>query len=224
MSQPEVVNPTFSMARLLDVRTRTWAAVRAIAERIHVGMAQHEADVTAREVLRSLGLGSGWHRVIVRLGHNTVLPYATASAPEIVLGDDDIFFIDIGPIFDGYEGDGGDTFVVGDNPEHHRLRRDVKEVWNEVRALWFAEQATGQELYEYAKSAAAQRDWVLNLDLAGHRLAEFPHKALSPGTLAAFELPPKPNLWVLEISLLDPQGSVGAFYEDLLLADQISDP
>ncbi len=108
----------------------------------------------------------------------------------MVLGEDDIFFIDIGPVDNGYEGDGGDTFVVGTDPEHHKAKHDAKEIWDEIRAVWFNTQLTGQELYARAEEAAAGRGWRLNLDLSGHRLSEFPHSAHYDGPLADVDFRP----------------------------------
>ena len=45
------------------------------------------------------------------------------SEPGVVLGDNDIFFVDIGPIYGDTEGDAGDTFVVGDDPDHLRAKK-----------------------------------------------------------------------------------------------------
>ena len=40
------------------------------------------------------------------------------------------------------------------------------------------------------------------------------------GPLADVSFRPSPNLWVLEIAIAHPDGTFGAFYEDLLLEDQ----
>ena len=59
------------------------------------------------------------------------------STPGVVLGDDDIFFVDIGPIHGGCEGDAGDTFVVGRRPgDDARAVADVPDLWHQVRAEW----------------------------------------------------------------------------------------
>jgi len=138
----------------------------------------------------------------------------------VVLQENDIFFIDIGPIFQNCEGDAGDTFVFGDDPDHHRAKKDVRTIWEDVRQVWFDEHITGQELYCYAEEAARTLGWTLNLDLSGHRLSDYPHSAHYDGSLADVGFRPNPNLWVLEIAIAHPDGGFGAFYEDLLLEDQ----
>lgn len=137
-----------------------------------------------------------------------------------MLQPDDIFFIDIGPIYGDTEGDAGETFVVGDDPDHRKAKSDVRVIWEDVRSVWFSTGATGEELYDYARQAAHQRGWKLNMDLSGHRLSDFPHSAHYDGSLADVAFRPNPNLWVLEIAIAHPERQFGAFYEDLLLEDQ----
>jgi methionyl aminopeptidase len=216
----EATSDKFSLAQLLEVRVRTREALHAIAERITPGMVEEDATAMARDLLGTMEMRKGWHRVIVRFGVNTTKDFAATSEPEVTLRENDIFFIDIGPNYQGCEGDAGETFVFGDNPEHHRIKRDVRELWDEVRDVWFKDGQTGIELYDYATRATEARGWKLNLDLSGHRLSDFPHKAIYDGPLATVDFHPSPNLWVLEMAIVDPQGAFGAFYEDLLLPDQ----
>ena len=131
-----------------------------------------------------------------------------------------IYFVDIGPIFQGYEGDAGDTFVMGTNPDHHRVKRDVRAIWDQVRDFWFDTGASGRDLYDFAVRTTEDLGWRLNLDLSGHRLSDYPHSAHYDGSLADVGFRPNPNLWVLEIAIVHPEAPFGAFYEDLLLKDQ----
>jgi methionyl aminopeptidase len=216
----EATGERFSLQELLYVRARTRRAVHMIADRIKVGMAEEEAKEIARSILTSLGMRRGWHHIIVRCGPNTTKDFMERSEPGVVLEEDDIFFIDIGPIFRDTEGDAGDTFVFGDNPDHHRAKHDVRVIWEDVRRVWFDEHMTGEDLYHYAEKAAGERGWKLNLDLSGHRLSDYPHSAHYDGPLAEVAFRPNPNLWVLEIAIAHPLRRFGAFYEDLLLEDQ----
>jgi len=216
----EATGPQFSVQELMHVRARTRRAVHMIADKVKVGMAEEQAKEVARSILTSLGMRRGWHHIIVRCGPNTTKDFMARSEPGVVLQDNDIFFIDIGPIFQNCEGDAGDTFVFGENPEHHRAKDDVRAIWDEVRRVWFDEGITGQELYRFAEKAAGDRGWKLNLDLSGHRLSDYPHAAHYDGSLADVGFRPNPNLWVLEIAIAHPNGEFGAFYEDLLLEDQ----
>jgi methionyl aminopeptidase len=216
----EATGENFSVEALLDMRIRTRKALHAIAERIEPGMVEEDAAAMARDLLGTLDMRKGWHRVIVRFGVNTTKDFMAASEPGVVLAGNDIFFLDIGPNYQGIEGDAGETFVFGDDPGHLRAQRDVRELWDEVRDVWLNQSLTGRELYEYATRVTEARGWKLNLDLSGHRLSDFPHEAIYEGPMAEVDFRPKPNLWVLEMAIVHPEGSFGAFYEDLLLEDQ----
>jgi methionyl aminopeptidase len=216
----EGTGETFAVENLMDVRARTRRAVHLIADQIRPGMAEEEAKDIARETLKEMEMRRGWHHIIVRCGPNTTKDFMEKSEPGIVLGEDDIFFVDIGPIYRGTEGDAGDTFVFGSNPEHLRAKKEVRQIWDEVREQWFTTGSTGKELYDGATEVAARYGWKLNMDLSGHRLSDFPHSAHYDGPLAEVDFRPNPNLWVLEIAIAHPHGTFGAFYEDLLLEDQ----
>ena len=222
LTELEGTGGKFSLDSLMEVRALTRKAVHLIADQITEGMAEEQAKALARETLKELGMRRGWHHIIVRCGPNTTKDFMERSEPGVVLGEDDIFFIDIGPIYGDTEGDAGDTFVFGANPEHHRAKRDVRAIWDIVRDKWFADGVTGQELYDFATATTEELGWKLNLDLSGHRLSDFPHSAHYDGPLAEVAFRPSPNLWVLEIAIAHPDGSFGAFYEDLLLEDQVS--
>lgn len=224
VSRIEGTGSSFTAAGFLDMRSRTRSAVHVIAEQITPGMSEEQAKELARQALKDLDMRRGWHHIIVRCGPNTTKDFMECSEPDIVLRDNDIFFVDIGPIYGDFEGDAGDTFVLGDDPDHLRAQRDVHEIWEIVRARWFTERATGVQLYEFATETAQSFGWKLNLDLSGHRLSDYPHSAHYDGALAEIELAPSPGLWVLEIAITHPDGTFGAFYEDLLLEDQSFPP
>jgi len=62
--------------------------------------------------------------------------------------------------------------------------------------------------------------WVLNLDLSGHRIADFPHTLVYEGPLAETDFRPSPLIWVLEIHIRHRTKDYGAFFEDMLLGDE----
>jgi methionyl aminopeptidase len=224
VSGMEGTGSAFTLDGFLEMRSRTRSAVHLIAEQITPGMSEEQAKELARATLKDLDMKRGWHHIIVRCGSNTTKNFMERSEPGVVLGDSDIFFVDIGPVYGDLEGDAGDTFVLGDDPDHLRARDDVRRIWEVVRAKWLADRATGSELYEFAAETAESLGWRLNLDLSGHRLSEYPHAAHYDGPLADVEFTPSPGLWVLEIAIAQSDGLFGAFYEDLLLEDQSFPP
>jgi len=215
----ERVGQAFTPDKMFAVRDSTRAAIHEIAEKCKPGMVEEDAVEMAREILASRGMVQGWHDVYVRFGTNTTKTFGEPSDPGIVLGKDDIFLIDIGPVWEQWEGDGGATFVTGSDPELARCAKDAQKLFHLVRKKWEKESATGKALYDYASDAALQMGWELNLDLSGHRLSDFPHAAIYEGPMATLDFTPSPLLWVLEIHIRHPAKRFGAFFEDMLLDD-----
>src|SRR5580658_4434151 len=101
----EATGPDFALGALLDMRLRTRKAINIIAGQVQVGMAEEDAKEMARQTLSDLGLRRGWHHIIVRCGSNTTKDFMELSDPGVVLQENDVFFIDIGPVYGDFEGD-----------------------------------------------------------------------------------------------------------------------
>ena len=216
----EKTGPNFSHEALMMARKNTKEAIGLIAKAISPGMLEEDARQMAKETLDRLGSQKGWHKILVRFGGNTVKNFEDPSERGVRLKGEDIFFIDIGPVWGDTEGDGGETFVVGDaDPDMRRCTEDTKRIFHVVKNQWKSSGMTGKELYDFAFKTAADMGWVLNMELTGHRLSEFPHSAYYDGTLAAVSIRPAPNLWVLEVQVKHPTKPFGGFFEDLLLDD-----
>jgi Xaa-Pro dipeptidase len=52
------------------------------------------------------GISRYWHKRIVRAGRNTLAPY-DENPPDLTVGEDDIVFLDLGPVFEQWEADSG---------------------------------------------------------------------------------------------------------------------
>jgi Xaa-Pro aminopeptidase len=214
----ERVGAAFTTEKMLAVRKMTRSAIHEIAARCKPGMVEEDAVEMAKDVLAGYGMVQGWHDVYVRFGTNTTKTFGAPSDPGIVLGEDDLFLIDIGPVFEKWEGDGGDTFVTGSNPLYAKCAADARSLFHLVRKRWETG-ATGKALYDYAEAEAKRMGWELNLDLSGHRISDFPHAAVYEGPMNTVDFIPSPLLWVLEIHIRSPDMTFGAFYEDMLLDD-----
>jgi methionyl aminopeptidase len=215
----ERVGPAFTVEGMEHARAETRRAIATIAAHIRPGMVEEDAVEMARELIRQQGHSLSWHPTRVRFGPNTMKPMKKASAPGVVLGENDIFFIDIAPRVGQCEGDGGASFVVGDAPDYARCAADAEKLFHEVRVFWRERKPTGAQLYEFATRRAREMGWVLNMDLPGHRVSDFPHAAIHTGALADYKETPSSMRWILEIHLTDPEGRFGAFFEDMLLED-----
>src|ERR1700723_2502203 len=72
------------------------------------------------------GISTYWHKRIVRAGSNTLAPY-DENPPDLIVSNDDIVFLDLGPVFETWEADFGRTFVVGSDPAKLKLRNDTEK-------------------------------------------------------------------------------------------------
>ncbi|PXW25576.1 M24 family metallopeptidase [Paraburkholderia caballeronis] len=219
----ERVGPAFSVDGMLVARQKTRQAIRDIAAKVRPGMVEEQAVEMAKQVLVDSGMQLSWHPTRVRFGPNTIKPMKLASAPGVVLQENDLFFLDIAPRVEAWEGDAGQSFVVGHQPEYRRCADDAERLFHDVRDVWLRERLTGHDLYAFADRTAKSMGWELNFDLPGHRVSDFPHAAIYTGSLADLEAAPSELRWILEIHLRDPQHRFGAFYEDMLLSDDYYD-
>lgn len=140
---------------MLETRERTRGVIRDVAAQIGPGMTEEDALALMRQTLKARDMLRGWHGIHVRFGSNTLKTFGKPSEPGVVLRENDIFFIDIGPVWRGYEGDGGETFTVGSDPEMLKAAADVRAVFDTVRDAWLREGLTGAELYRHAQAQAA---------------------------------------------------------------------
>lgn len=219
-SELEAVGHSYDAEKMMLVRQMTRDSIHQIARAVRPGMVEEDAVEMAKDLLAAKGMLRGWHDVYVRFGTNTTKTFGAASDPGVVLGEDDIFLIDIGPTWKDWEGDGGDTFLTGRDQEKARCAADARAIFHEVRGHWLSTGATGRALYAVAVAAAERRGWVLNMDLSGHRIANFPHAAIYEGPMADVDFTPSRQIWVLEIHIRNSDQTFGAFYEDMLLEDE----
>jgi len=214
----EASGASYDPAKMQYARRQSWTAVRRIAAGIRPGMTEGQASDQALQVLKEMEMDRIWHPIKVRFGESTLATFHEPTPPDRVLGEQDIFFIDIGPVWQGHEGDAGDTFVVGDDPQMQACAQAARVLWDEVSTHWRHSQASGEKLYAHARQRAQAQGWRLNLDIKGHRLSDFPHAIHKGGKLGDFPAHPASGLWVLEIQIAHPTRPFGAFYEDLLVA------
>jgi Xaa-Pro aminopeptidase len=212
----EAVGERYDPALMQRARERSWDVLQAIRERMRPGMNEDEAKAEAQAVFTEHGVDRLWHRPLVRIGPNTTKAFREPSDPDVRLGEDDIYFIDLGLVFDGHEGDVGDTFVVGHAPQRQACADAARELFHLVADAWRTRGLSGQALYAFAGERAAAMGWHFNHAIKGHRLGDFPHAIHKAGDLAALGTAPATGLWVLEIQIAHPTEPFGAFFEDLL--------
>nr|WP_322493474.1 NAD(P)H dependent flavin oxidoreductase family protein [Pseudomonas putida] len=214
----EKVGPRYSLDGMLAAREQSVRAVTAIASQLKVGMTTAQALEMAAQTLQAMGASHTWHPTYIRFGDDTVRTPRQGIDLQRVLRNTDIVVVDVGPVWDGYEGDYGDTFVFGQHELHHACVKALHEVFDETRQAW-GHGLTGRELYDFAERSAQAKGWQLERNLAGHRIADFPHVLYGQDKLAEVEIVPSEVVWVLEIQLCHPSEPVGAFFEDILIGE-----
>lgn len=212
----EAVGARYDISAMCAAQAQGWRALRQTAALIRPGMTEREAIDCGEAVLAQAGMERAWHPVVVRFGVNTLKIFSDRSQQDAVLGEHDIFFIDMGPVFDGHEADVGATFTTGVAPQMADCARDVKVLFDRVKAVWQGGAVVGPALYDTADAEARALGWALNLDIKGHRVADYPHAIHPGGKLGEFDAVPLPGLWILEIQIRHRTEPFGAFYEDLL--------
>ncbi len=215
----EGIGSKFNREDYLQARLNTKKAVKKAASLIKAGLSEEEAIALLVGELKILGVEKYWHPIKLRMNINTVNNFKDPSMPTI-LSDNDIYFIDIGPVFFNHEGDYGETMVMGNDPALLNLQRATTEVFKATAQAWREKKLSGIELYQFATDEAKKFGLILNSNMYGHRLGDFPHALHFKGDLGEVETLPSSDLWVLEIHLLDEKISRGAFFEDILFLDE----
>lgn len=119
------------------------------------------------------GVKKYWHKRIVRSGVNTLVPY-DENPPNLMLQEDDILFLDFGPIFEDWEADFGRTYVLGNDPYKVKLKEDTVLAWHEAKA-WFDQQTTlsGADFWHYIVNLAKKYGYSYGGQLGGHLIGHF---------------------------------------------------
>lgn len=197
-------------------------------------LAPGNTELTASDGIRELayvnfGVESFWHKRIVRSGSNTVYPYR--ENPEVLtIQNNDIVFLDFGPVFSNWEADFGRTYVHGSDPAKLRLRNEAERIWNLGRNFAIENpEIRAHELYAFVASEVHLAGYVLGEQRhVGHLIGEFPHEWVEDDKSTSY-LTPENSLplrrndadgnrwhWILECHLVDPELNIGSFFEQLL--------
>jgi Xaa-Pro aminopeptidase len=219
------------VAGLFDAQVKAQALFAEAGSRniIRPGQTENEINESIYALATSMyGIDRYWHKRIVRAGPNTLAPY-NDNPPNLTVKDDDIVFLDLGPVFEEWEADFGRTYVVGNDPVKRKLCRDIEEGFAKGKQ-YFEEHpdVTGAELYAYAHQLAKEAGWEYGGQIAGHLIGEFPHERIQGDKITFYVHPENPNRmraldpsgrmrhWILEIHFVDRARQIGGFYEELL--------
>lgn len=210
----------FDLQKLFRARDVARDLTYELSSLITPGMTEDEAHVLYKELSHKHGVEKQWHLPKLRFGPNTLKNFRDPSDPYI-LQEEDIFFLDIGPVIYGHEADYGETFNLGSSHELKYLANASKKIFYEVQVFWKERRLTGAPLYEFARSKAEALGLYLNMGSDGHRIGDFPHHIHFRGGLVECEEDVVPNAWILEIHLWDQERKIGSFFEDILTDQEI---
>ena len=218
-------------AELLEAQNKASRLFREVEERglIRAGISEAELNEVIYELAAEMyGISKYWHKRIVRAGRNTLLPYAD-NPPDLVLGADDILFVDLGPVFEEWEADFGRTFVIGADPLKLKMQRDIAEAFQDGKEYFKqTPEITSSELFAYAVSLAEKHGWEFGGPIAGHLIGQFPHERIPEDKVTLYVHPGsdlkmrslnengQQRHWILEIHFVDREHDIGGFYEELL--------
>ena len=211
------VGEQFNLDTFLSARKQTHDALRLCASKIEVGMNEEEGQKVIESTLQSLGITERWHPPKLRIGKDTVKSFSEKPDQSLRLQEEDIFFLDLGLIYQKHEGDFGETFTIGDNSKLKTLANASKDIFHSVQHMWRQTALSGTSLYEMAHAEARKFGLELIPTMDGHRLGDFPHGKQHKGSLLDCHETPKQHLWVMEILVRDPSLGLGSFYEDILI-------
>lgn len=173
------------------------------------------------------GIKKYWHKRIVRAGKNTLHPY-DENPENLTVRENDILFIDFGPIIEDWEADFGRTYVVGNDLQKIKIMHDAESIWKNANDYFIKNpDITGAQLYQYCTILALNNGWEYGGPIAGHLIGHFPHEQLESEDKTNYihpenhlpmnqkDMSGKNRYWIIEIHLIDKKNEIGAFYEQL---------
>jgi Xaa-Pro aminopeptidase len=221
-----------SREKLLHAQYISLQFFKAIEENnlIIAGKSEEQLNIEICDLaLKKFGIEKHWHKKIVRSGKNTLAIYPD-NPPNRIIDKDDILFIDLGPIVEGYEADIGRTYVLGNDAKKLKLKKDVEDAWYEIQE-WYQQQTVlkASDLFNYAVLKAKRLGWEFGGEIAGHIVGKFPHE--QPADPKSLELDIHPDNhddiylrdadgnqrhWILELQFIDKENEIGGYFEQLL--------
>jgi Xaa-Pro dipeptidase len=216
---------------LLAAQIKAEALFAQVIERGLICAGKSESELTAEIhalAQSQFGLRRHWHRRLARCGPNTLLTYHDDPADRRI-GEDDIVYLDFGPVFEEWEADFGRSYVLGADPVKHRLVGDLEKAFAQGKELFRRTPTlTAGQLYDYVNNLAGSHGWEFGGAAAGHLIGRFPHETspddkmrlkIRHGNDVSLREPDArgaPRHWILEIHFIDRAREIGGFYEELL--------
>ncbi len=193
------------------------------------GKSESQLDREIFELAQAeFGVKQHWHKRVVRVGINTLCTFQEMP-PERSVAENDVVYLDLGPVFAEWEADIGRSYVVGSDPRKAALVAELPRQFEKLQAHFRSNpDITGADLFSVAIRNAQEAGWAFGGAIAGHIVGEFPH-AVVPGVREQQIIWPanthpmsepdsqgRHRFWIGEIHLVDHERTFGGFYERLL--------
>src|SRR3569833_1889379 len=115
---------------------------------VRAGVSERQVEDEIKELaLTHFGVTTHWHRRIVRSGPNSI---TTAGDHPVVrmIEADDIVYLDLGPVFEGWEADIGKSYALGDDARKQALVEELPRQFEKMQAHFREHHGiTGAALY-----------------------------------------------------------------------------
>jgi Xaa-Pro dipeptidase len=219
---------------LLIAREKAQMLFRETEQRgfMQPGVTEKELSERIYQLAQELfGIRKYWHKRVVRAGINTLHPYRE-NPPNLTIQENDLLFLDLGPVFDEWEADFGRTFLIGRDSLKQKMIDDLEIVFTNTKQYFQQnDKATGKELFDVVVQQSKRLGWDYGGPHAGHLIGVFPHEKLlgdsaenyictdNDKPMRALDINSATRHWILEVHLVDLERQYGAFYEDLLTLD-----
>ena len=197
---------------------------------IQAGKSENKLNTEIFDLAKEMfGIEKYWHKRIVRAGKNTIFPYRENPA-DLIVQEEDILFLDFGPVFEEWEADLGRTYVLGENTQMRKMKEDVEIAWNEGYEFYKKNRKglIAADFYRFTCDLAKKLGWKFGHIHCGHLIGKFPHERIQGEETLNYIHPDNNHLmsepdkmgnerfWIYEIHLVDKTESFGGFYEQLL--------
>lgn len=217
----EQLGANFNLETYLQAREICHKAADDILSKVEIGMTSSDGQELVTNVFKSFDVSKFWHPTKFRFGGDTTKTFRDLPDENLKCQDQDLIFIDLGPIINNHEADFGKTIILNKSnqnplPEFEKLAKASEIIFRETEQYWKQTKATGLELFEFAQHKTSNLGYRLDHRMAGHRLGDFPHQIFTKQKLFEFDQNPLKDIWVLEIHIIDDKLQRGSFFEDIL--------
>jgi Xaa-Pro aminopeptidase len=217
--------------QLAQAQDKARQLLKAIEEKGLIVIGYTEKQISDRIydlAFEMFGAKKHWHKRVVRTGENTLYSYKV-DPPDRPICQGDLVYLDLGPVFDNFEGDIGKTYLLGNDPVKAKLIQDLERIFAQGKEFYLDNPAmTGAQLWEKVLELTEQAGWQFGNNHAGHIVGEFSHiqrygdspdHRINALNHLPMNTPGDDGLrrhWILEIHLVDKEGGFGGFFEDLI--------